>query len=196
VKKYMILQYNSPVVLTFGLISFFALLLGNMTDFSSTRAVFSVYSTSFQDLRSPLFYIRLFGHVLGHYNFEHFFNNMIMLLLLGPIMEEKYGYKRVILMIVITAFITGIVHIVFFGTILLGASGIVFMFMLLASFTNIRSGKIPLTLVLCVIIFIGREIHDAITANDNISQAAHIIGGILGAIFGFYANRKGDLKTA
>jgi membrane associated rhomboid family serine protease len=180
-------QYNSPVVLTFAIISFFALVLGNITDGASTWALFSVYRSSFTD---PLAYVRIFGHVFGHINFEHFFSNFLILLLVGPILEEKYGAKRLIQIMAFTAVITGIVQILFFNTALLGASGIAFMFMILASFANVRSGRIPLTLIVVFVIFLGREFVSGITVDDSVSRVTHIVGGICGAIFGFAINRK------
>ena len=184
-------QYNSHVVLTFAAISLFALLLGNLTDHASTFALFSVYRSSFAD---PLAYIRIFGHIFGHANFEHFFSNFLILLLVGPILEEKYGPKPLIYTMAFTAIITGIVQIIFFDTALLGASGIAFMFMILASFANVRSGKIPLTLIVVFIIFLGREFISGITIEDSISRVTHIVGGICGAIFGFIINRQNFAK--
>jgi membrane associated rhomboid family serine protease len=190
-KKLAFVQYNSPVVLTFTAISLVVLLLGEMTNHASTFALFSVYRSSFAD---PLAYIRIFGHVFGHANFEHFFSNFLILLLVGPILEEKYGPKRLIQTMAFTAVVTGIVQILFFNTALLGASGIVFMFIILASFANVRSGRIPLTLIIVFIIYVGREVVSGITIDDSISRITHIVGGICGAVFGFIINRRG-LKT-
>ncbi|MCL2350823.1 MAG: rhomboid family intramembrane serine protease [Defluviitaleaceae bacterium] len=180
-------QYNSPVVLTFCLISFFALVLGNFTDHASTWAVFSVYRSSFTD---PLAYIRIFGHIFGHINIDHFFSNFLILLLVGPMLEEKYGSKNLAYLIAFTAVITGLVQIIFFNTALLGASGIVFMFMILAGFANLSRGRVPLTLILVVIIFLGREFIGNLTIEDSVSRITHIVGGICGAIFGFVINKK------
>ena len=185
-KKLTFIHYNSPVVLTFTAISLFALVLGNITDHASTLAVFSVYRSSFAE---PLAYVRIFGHIFGHANFEHFFSNFLILLLVGPILEEKYGSKNLMYTIAFTAVITGIVQILFFDTALLGASGIVFMFIILASFANMRSGRIPLTLIVVFAVFLGREVISGITIEDSISRVTHIVGGICGAIFGFIINR-------
>lgn len=82
------MQYNSPVILTFFLLSLGVLFLGQYTGGWTTTHLFSVYRSSLKD---PLFYIRLFGHVLGHGSWDHFLNNMLLLLVVGPPMEEKYG---------------------------------------------------------------------------------------------------------
>ena len=187
IEKLMRIQYNSPVVLTFTAISFFVLILGIITDHASTWALFSVYRSSFSD---PLAYIRIFGHIFGHANFEHFFSNFLILLLVGPILEEKYGAENLIVIMSFTAIITGLVQIIFFNTALLGASGIVFMFIILASFANMRSGRIPLTLIVVFIVYLGREVVSGITIDDSISRVTHIVGGICGAIFGFIINRN------
>lgn len=181
------IQYNSPVILTFTFISLIALGLGAITKGGSTRILFTNYRTSFI---SPIQYIRLFTHIFGHANWEHFVGNFIIILIIGPMIEEKYGSKELIKMMAITAFITGLLNTVFFGTGLLGASGIVFMLILLGSFVNVQTGRIPLTFVIVVIIFLGQEIINGIIINDNISQLTHIVGGICGGLFGYWRYNK------
>ena len=181
------IHYNAPVILTFALVSLLALWLDHLTGGQSNRLLFSVYRAPMSD---PLMYPRLFLHAVGHANMAHFLNNFMIILLVGPMLEEKYGGKWIIIMMVVTAFVTGILHIVFSGNAKLGASGIVFMMILLASFANIQRGRIPLTLILAVGIFIGREIVDAVTLDNNIAYMSHIVGGICGAAFGFIANKS------
>ncbi|NLM34660.1 MAG: rhomboid family intramembrane serine protease [Clostridiales bacterium] len=176
------IKYNSPVILTFTFLSLTVVLLGQLTRMRSTYLLFSVYRSSLADL---FFYIRLVGHVLGHADLAHFFNNFLIILLIGPMLEEKYGSKSMVTMMLITAVVTGIINIILFDTILLGASGIVFMMILLGSFVNIERGKIPLTFILVVIVFIGREIVEGLFIQDNVSQLTHIAGGVCGAFFGF-----------
>lgn len=181
------LEYNSPVVLTFALISLGVLILGIITDNVTTRAAFCVY-------RSPislLWFVRLFGHVLGHGGWEHYLNNMMMLLLIGPMLEEKYGSAIMTELICITAVITGLVNILFFpGTALLGASGIVFMMIVLSSITSVKKGQIPLTLIVVVILYLGQQVLAGIFDEDNISQLTHIVGGVLGGVYGMVLQDK------
>jgi rhomboid protease GluP len=176
------IHYNSPVILTFSLLSVAVLVLGQLTNMASTRLLFSVYRGSLLD---PLFYVRLFGHVLGHVDWEHFINNFLVILLVGPMLETKYGSKNMFSMIAFTAFVTGVLNVLLFKSALLGASGIVFMLIILSSFVNTRQGKIPLTLILVAVIYIGGEIMTGLTSDDNISQLTHIAGGVCGGIFGF-----------
>jgi len=114
----------------------------------------------------------------------------MIILLIGPMLEEKYCGKWIVIMIIITAFVTGILHVIISSNAKLGASGIVFMMILLGSFANMQRGKIPLTLILAIAIFIGREIMSAMTLDNNIAYMSHIVGGLCGAAFGFIANKN------
>jgi len=114
----------------------------------------------------------------------------MIILLVGPMLEEKYGAKSLIIMMVITAFVTGVLHIAISDSAKLGASGIVFMMILLSSFANMKKGTIPLTLILATALFIGREIVSAVTLDNNIAYMSHIVGGICGAAFGFLLNKE------
>ena len=51
-----------------------------------------------------------------------------------------------------------------------------------------------MTFILVVILFLGKEVIEAL-GDDNISQFAHIIGGILGGVFGFFLENGGKQKT-
>ena len=182
-----IIRFNAPVVLTFALLALLATFLGIWTDGAVTARYFSVYRSSLSD---ALTYLRFFTHVLGHSDYSHYMGNMLLLLLVGPNVEEKYGHKRVFWFILITALVTGLVQFIFFpGTMLLGASGVVFMMIVLSSFTETKRDGIPITLILVVIFYLGGEIVDGLFTADNISQLTHIIGGVLGLIFGFSVKR-------
>ena len=177
------LQYNSPVVLTYFFISLFALFLSQITKGKSDKLIFSTYRDS---IFHPLMYVRLFGHIFGHENWEHFRKNFLMILLIGPALEEKYGSINLIIMFLITALVTGIIHNIFKKTILLGASGSVFMLILLSSFVNIKAGTIPLTLVLICLFYVIDEIKDGLLKKDRVSHLGHLIGSLCGIAFGFY----------
>ena len=176
------IQYNSPVILTFALISLGILLLNQVTGGLANHLCFSVYRSS---LTAPLTYVRFFGHVLGHANYTHYIGNMTLLLVIGPPLEERYGSVPLLECILMTALISGLVQFIFFpGTALLGASGIVFMLIILSSISGASQGRIPLTLILVYIIYIGGEVADGLLQFDNISQLTHIIGGTCGGIIG------------
>ena len=160
-----------------------ALLLGNWTNGATTYQYFSVYRASLSD---PLTYVRFFGHVLGHADYEHYMSNMLLLLLVGPGLEEKYGSRNLLATIAVTAFATGLVQFLLFPhSALLGASGVVFMMIVLSSFTEMKKGGIPLTMLLVVALYLGSEIADGLTRTDNVSHLTHIVGGVCGIFSGF-----------
>ena len=114
----------------------------------------------------------------------------MLILVVGPLLEEKYGSSNILFVILCTAFVTGIVEFVFFPKVqLLGASGVVFAFILLSSFTSITEGKIPLTFILVAVIYIGEEVYSGIFIEDNVANLTHIIGGLVGAGLGYVMNK-------
>lgn len=181
------IHYNAPVILTYAMICLLVLLLGAVSNQVIINQFFVIYRTPPTD---PLLYLRLWSYVLGHANFEHFFGNLTMLLLVGPMVEEKYGSKPLLIMMGFTTFIGGLIHIAFFTTGALGASGIVFMLILLTPFTNMKRGSIPLTFILVAVVFIGREILYAMTVDDNVSRMGHVAGGVSGAVMGMFINKQ------
>ena len=167
---------------------FIATLLGVISNGRITQSVFMTYHTS---LTSPMTYVRFVTHIFGHSGWSHFIGNASYLLLLGPMLEEKHGSKELIEVIGITAVITGIVNYIFFWNVgLCGASGVVFAFIILASFAGFREGEIPLSFVLVAVIFIGQQVYEGIAVQNDISNMAHIVGGIVGAVLGYLLNKK------
>lgn len=182
------ITFNAPVTLLFGALCILALFLGSFSGGRFTTLFFCTYHSS---LTSLFTWLRFFTHVLGHANMAHLIGNMSYILLLGPMIEEKYGSKMMMEIIVITAFVTGVINYVFFPhSALLGASGVVFALIILSSITGMKSGEIPLTFILVAVIYLGQQVYDGIFLKDNIANFAHIIGGIVGAIIGFRFGRK------
>jgi len=182
------IKFNSPLVLGFVFLSLAAMILNIVTAGASNHLVFMTYRSSLAD---PLTYVRLFGHVLGHAGWQHYIGNMSYILLLGPMLEEKYGAKRLLGVIALTAVITGLINFFFFpGVAICGASGVVFAFILMTSFTGFKKGEIPITFILVAIVYLGQQVYDGLFVKDNISNMAHIVGGIVGAVSGYLMRKK------
>ena len=187
-KKNLKISYNAPVVLTFVLLCFLVTLAGVLSGSRMTTMLFSVYRSS---MTNPMTYVRLFTHVLGHSGFEHFIGNAMYLLLLGPILEEKYSSATMLKVILATAVVTGIIHCALWGNVILcGASGVVFAYIVLSSFTAFKEGEIPLTFLLVAALFIGREVYTGLFVADNVANLTHIIGGVVGAAAGYMLNKR------
>ena len=158
-RKKLRISFNAPVTLTFSALCLIACVIIQATGNSAVRAVFSVY------------------HLIG---------NMMFILLLGPMVEEKYGSKNTVIVILATAAVTGAVNMIFFPRVaLLGASGVAFAFILISSVTAREDNTIPVTFILVALLYLGREIYDGLTVKDNVSQMAHVIGGAVGSVLGF-----------
>ncbi len=182
------ITFNAPVILSIVGISFVVTLMNYMTGGKSNELFFMTYHSA---LLSPLTWLRAFTHIFGHADWSHLAGNMSILLLLGPMLEEKYSSRTLAIVVVITAIMTSVINYIFFPEIALcGASGVVFAFILLSSFTSFKKGEIPLTFILVAVFFIGQQIVEGISVNDNISNMAHIIGGIVGGIAGYRLNMK------
>lgn len=176
------LKYNAPVVLTFALISGILLLISQ--NIQSTE-FWLYFSTGRGGLLHPSTWLSMFLYVLGHASIEHYVNNMMFFLLVGPVIEEKYGSMNTLFIILITAFTTALFNMIFSSDRLTGASGVVFCFIILASMTSFSKGEIPLTMIVVLALYLGQEVYNMIFTQDNVSQLAHIVGGIIGAIYGF-----------
>lgn len=131
------------------------------------------------------YYFQLVLHPLAHASWSAYFMNFTVILLVGPLLEEKYGGVFLSIVAVLTAVCSGLLHSILFSSALVGASGIAFMMILLTSLTNLRSKTIPLSLILVVFLFMGREI-SASFRDANISQIAHIFGGLCGGAFTYW----------
>ncbi|MBQ2954236.1 MAG: rhomboid family intramembrane serine protease [Clostridia bacterium] len=186
-KKGIRLHWNAPAVLTFTLICVIVMALDELFAGKVTQLFFSVRRSSLLD---PLTYVRLFGHVLGHADWNHLLGNMMTLLIVGPLAEEKYGTSNMWFLMLTTALVTGLIQMIFFpGASLLGASGVVFALILLASITSVRQGSIPITFILVAALYIGEQVYSMFTTQGNISYMAHIVGGLIGAGLGYLMNR-------
>ena len=183
------IKYNAPTVLTFTLLCASVLILSQTFLPNLSRYWFMVPGKGDFHAGSFRNWVTLFTHIIGHKDWPHLIGNFTLILLIGPMLEENYGSSELLVMIVITALVTGLLNVFFFRSYLLGASGVVFMMILLSSFTNFSRGEVPLTFILVLILYMGVQLLN-IFKNDNISQFAHIIGGLCGSFFGFLRPEK------
>jgi membrane associated rhomboid family serine protease len=188
-------RYNSPVILTFSLICIAVYLIDLVPSMSLppnsigpiTREFFTL--SGIFDWSNPMGYVRMITYTMGHANQAHIMGNMSLFLLIAPMMEEKYGSRKILMMMVVTALVTAVFQILLFNTSLLGASGLVFMFIVLVSFANVQRGSIPLTFILVVLFYLGQEVIHSMQVN-NVSEYGHLMGGVMGGIFGATVKRR------
>lgn len=187
--------YNAPVTLTFCLACAFIFLVDHfllhgafVPSFLSAPACPKAPLGAFNPA-NPGHYIRLFVHVLGHTSWDHLLGNLSFILLLGPLLEERYGSKMLLLMILVTALVTGVINACLIPATLCGSSGIVFMMIVLASITRTQKNQIPLSFLLVVALFFGREFLSS-PAVKGVSTVAHVAGGLCGSMFAFLSSPR------
>lgn len=177
-------DYNSKVIISYLLLSIGAWLLNKITFNKSNKLLFENYRSS---PLNPLTYVRLFTHAIGHKDWDHLVGNFLYILLVGPMIEEKYGSVNLIIMLLITSLVIALYNIIFTNGIILGASGNVYMLIVLSSFSNISEGKIPLTVVLiCIFYVISEAKKFLLEKKTKVYHDGHLIGAVCGLIFGIY----------
>ena len=177
-------DYNSKVILTYLFICIWELLLNVITRGTTNKLFFENYRSS---PLNPLTYIRLFTHCIGHKDWEHLVSNFLYILLVGPMIEEKYGSMNLIVMFLITSLVIALFNLIFSNYSVLGASGNVYMLIVLSSFSNISEGKIPLTVILiCIFYVIGEVKRSLLEKKSKVYHDGHLIGALCGILFGIF----------
>lgn len=176
-------DYNSPVILTYFFICLIILLIDKLCKGKFSATFFTTYKNDL--LLNPLTYFKLISHSLGHTDWDHLYSNFIKILLIGPLIEEKYGSINLLIAMIITSLIIGIINKLFGKGGILGASGVAYMLILLSSFVNMENGKIPITLTLIILFFVVDEVIKLFRRKkDGVSHLGHITGAICGVVFG------------
>lgn len=176
-------DYNSPVILTYFFICLIILLIDKLCKGKFSATFFTTYKND--SLLNPLTYFKLISHSLGHTDWDHLYSNFIKILLIGPLIEEKYESINLLIAMIITSLIIGIINKLFGKGGILGASGVAYMLILLSSFVNMENGKIPITLTLIILFFVVDEVIKLFRRKkDGVSHPGHITGAICGVVFG------------
>lgn len=176
-------DYNAPVILTFFFICLIILIIDKLCKGKFSATFFTTYKND--SLLNPLTYFKLISHSLGHTDWDHLYSNFIKILLIGPLIEEKYGSINLLIAMIITSLIIGIINKLFGKGGILGASGVAYMLILLSSFVNMENGKIPITLTLIILFFVVDEVIKLFRRKkDGVSHLGHITGAICGVVFG------------
>lgn len=179
-------DYNAPVILTYFFICLIILMIDKLCKGKFSATFFTTYKND--SLLNPLTYFKLISHSLGHADWDHLYSNFIKILLIGPLIEEKYGSINLLIAMILTSLIIGIVNKILGKGGILGASGVAYMLILLSSFVNMENGKIPITLTLIILFFVIDEVIKLFRRKkDGVSHLGHITGAICGIILGMLA---------
>lgn len=176
------ISFNAPATLFFVLICCAVTLFGTMLGEGFLTYYFMSYRGS---ITNPMTYVRLLTHVFGNKGWELCLNNMILLLLIGPILEDHHGSKAIIACIFSTALSVGLINLIFFPGITGGSRCIVIAFILFVSFTGFAGGEIPLSFIMIAVIIVGREVLLGFTMAEHMANLSQMIGGLIGALVGY-----------
>eukprot|EP00947_MAST-08B_sp_MAST-8B-sp1_P001232 g1232.t1 len=180
---------DSPLTLLFAATCFLVHLVNVLGggDGSFSRTFFAVTPWWGFSFVNPLSYWRLVSHVLGHGSWGHLHGNMVNTLLVGPSCERDYGAYNLLKIMLWTALASALAHMLFGSrnALQLGASGIVFMLILLNSLVEAKSGRIPLTFLCQVALWCTNEFIAQFGAADGVSHIAHLSGAVVGTVAGY-----------
>lgn len=188
-------SYDAPVTLTFVIISTIIFLLsfflakagkadGLVKIFTSPTAQTGALPFI---VKQPLSYLRLLVYIFGTDQANALFTNLILIMLLGPAMEERYGSVIIGIMIFVSALFSGVLNACFCESSLVGAVPVVSMMIFLNAFMSFSKKKFPLSFAAVMIFFIVIQVFSGAGA---IRIIICIAGGLCGSLFAFLTSPK------
>jgi len=178
------IEFNAPATILYA----FAAVAATLAVQVAPAAVPGVHGPVSLD---PGFVISLFTWTLPHADASHLIGNFVTILLVGPILEKHYGTGRMFGIYALGSAVVGLVHCLLApGYVLIGASGTAFLCITMGGLISGRaSGRIPLTFAIVAVLYLGREVIDML-GHDDVSQTAHLAGGVLGTLLGLRRTRR------
>lgn len=186
--------FDSPVTISFSLLSVLLFVL-NCLAFKGTLDVKILSSPTTSAGPIPFMatqiysYLRLFLYAFGSQNFVGLLSNLLFLLMLGPVMEERYGSLVIGIMMAVSVLFSGVLNTCFCETSLQGCMPIIFMMIFLNSFMSFSKKKIPVSFLVIFVFYIAREVSGK-TFSEIVGLIICITGGLCGSLFAFLTSPK------
>lgn len=186
--------FDSPVTISFSLLSVLLFVL-NCLAFKGTLDVKILTSPTTSAGPIPFMatqissYLRLFLYAFGSQNFVGLLSNLLFLLMLGPVMEERYGSLVIGIMMAVSVLFSGVLNTCFCETSLQGCMPIIFMMIFLNSFMSFSKKKIPVSFLVIFVFYIAREVFGK-TFSEIVGLIICITGGLCGSLFAFLTSPK------
>lgn len=192
--------FDSPVVLVFSVVSAVIFISDLILKLNLSEKIFEcpgAKSVPAFDFKSALSYVKLVIYPFGGENSTSFFLNIGFILLLGPVLEERYGSIMLALMIFITSLVGGVLTacVSTFG--IYGCGGIVFMMIILSVLSVFIKKQLPVSwififaLYLALSLFSGKKISGFMPfMQNNVPVFIQLASGICGSLFGFFVCPK------
>lgn len=189
--------FDSPVTISFSLLSVLLFVLNCLAIKGSLDIkILSSPTTSAGPI--PFMatqissYLRLFLYAFGSQNFVGLLSNLLFLLMLGPVMEERYGSLVIGIMMAVSVLFSGVLNTCFCETSLQGCMPIIFMMIFLNSFMSFSKKKIPASFFIIFIFYIIKEILQVTDKRFSgiVGLIICITGGLCGSLFAFLTSPK------
>ena len=185
-------SYDAPVTLTFVIVCAVLFLLNNLVIKNGALSNVLASPTSQTGslpfiVKQPLSYLRLLLYIFGAENVNSFMTNLLIILVLSPAMEERYGSVIIGIMIFVSALFAGVLNACFCDVSLAGPVPVICMMIFLTAFMSFSKKTVPITF-LCVIIAFGIL---SITSGMGVVRfIICIAGGLCGSLFAFLTSPK------
>jgi len=145
--------------------------------------LFSEYRSSPAD---PFTYIRFFGYVFGNTDLKKFFVTLIFFLVLGPVLEERFHGKILLIVIIVSSVVSGVLCFIFFPDIvMMDSDAVIFAFVLLSPLKALKKKELPLTFILIIIFGLCFLIYSEMIVEGNTYQITNMVGGVIGCLVGY-----------
>ena len=189
-------SYDAPVTLTFVIVCAVLFLLNSFViKDGALLKVLASPTTQAGSLpfivKQPVSYVRLLLYIFGT-GVEAgagsvLITNLILIMLLGPAMEERYGSVIIGIMIFVSALFAGVLNACFCTDSLIGAVPVVSMMIFLNAFMSFSKKTFPLSFAAVVVLFVFLEIFSGAGA---VKIIICIAGGLCGSLFAFLTSPK------
>ncbi|MCR4953009.1 MAG: rhomboid family intramembrane serine protease [Treponema sp.] len=184
--------YDSPVALSFAIITILLFVMNALVIKGRIDVFFYAPTNSGGafpfNLKDGASYLRLVLYQFGYFDLSFLFADLIIILLLGQILEERYGSVIMGLMMFFSTLFSGVLNACFGKEKLCGAASIVIMMVFLNALTSISKKKVSVLSVATIVLVICREIF---ARNGGfISVIVSVAGGLCGSLFAFLASPK------
>ena len=185
-------SYDAPVTLSFVIIcALFFLLNTYVIKNGALLKVLASPTTQAGALpfiaKQPVSYLRLLLYIFGAGDASVLITNLILIMLLGPAMEERYGSVIIGIMIFVSALFSGVLNACFCEASLVGAVPVVSMMIFLNAFMSFSKKKFPLSFVAVMVFFVVLQI---VSGAGAVKIIICIAGGLCGSLFAFLTSPK------
>lgn len=131
-------------------------------------------------------------YIFLHGNFSHLFFNMFALALFGSILEKIIGYKKFLVLFLVSGIFSGIASIFFYDAVM-GASGAIFGILgtlaILRPKMTVWVMYVPMPMIVAIIFWGFLDIIGFFSP-DGIAHIGHLVGLFFGIIFGIKLRKK------